>query len=88
MSLVTWLAFLWSTQHWYHSVTPGFKAKPNAYSMRAQESSLHIYRTENGYRTTNITIYNIYYRIMSLQKTKLNTLKSIIAERHHTSTGN
>jgi hypothetical protein len=37
-------------------VTPGFKAKPNAYSMCAQEESLHTYRTENGYRITNVTI--------------------------------
>jgi hypothetical protein len=49
----------------YYSVTPGFKAKSNAHSMCTQESSLHTYRTENGYRITNITIYNIYYRIMS-----------------------
>jgi hypothetical protein len=32
--------------------------------------------------------YNIYYRIMSLQKTKSNTLIDIAAERHHNSTGN
>jgi hypothetical protein len=31
-------------------VTPSFKAKLNAYSMCAQESSLYIYHTENGYR--------------------------------------
>jgi hypothetical protein len=35
-------------------VTPGSKAKPNAYSMCAHESSLHAYRTENGYRITNV----------------------------------
>jgi hypothetical protein len=33
-------------------------------------------------------IYNIYYRIMSLQKTKSNTLRSIAAERHHNTTSN
>jgi hypothetical protein len=38
------------------SVTPNFKAKPNAHSMCAQESSLHIYHIENGYRITNVTI--------------------------------
>jgi hypothetical protein len=70
------------------SVTPGFKAKPNAHSMCVQKSSLHTYHTENGYRITNITIYSIYYRIMSLQKTKSNTLGSIAGERHHNSTGN
>jgi hypothetical protein len=26
----------------------------------AQKSSLHTYRTENGYRITNVTIYNIF----------------------------
>jgi hypothetical protein len=28
--------------------------------MCAQESSLHTYFTENGYRITNVTIYNIF----------------------------
>jgi hypothetical protein len=50
-------------------VTPSFKAKPNTHSMCAQESSLHTYHTENGYRIINVTIYNIYCRIISLQKT-------------------
>jgi hypothetical protein len=48
-------------------VTPGFKAKLNGHSMRVQESSLHTYR-KNGYIITNITIYNIYYRIMSYKR--------------------
>jgi hypothetical protein len=56
--------------------------------MCAQESSLHTYRIKNGYKITNATIYNIHYRIISLQKTKLNTLGSIAVERHHNSTGN
>jgi hypothetical protein len=56
--------------------------------MCAHESSLHTYHVENGYRITYITVYNIYYRIMSLQKTKSNTLRSIAAERHHNTTGN
>jgi hypothetical protein len=68
MTLLTRLAFLRSTRLWYHSVTPDFKAKPNAHSMCAQGSSLHTYRTENGYRITNVTIYNIYYRIMSYKR--------------------
>jgi hypothetical protein len=80
--------FLQSTRLWYHSITPGFKAKPNAHSMCAHESSLHTHRIKNGYRITNVTIYSIYYRIMSLQKTKSNTLGSIAVERHHNSTGN
>jgi hypothetical protein len=42
------------------NITPDFKAKQNAHSMCAQESSLHIYHTENGYRITNVTIYNIF----------------------------
>jgi hypothetical protein len=42
-------------------VTPGFKAKSNAHSMCAHESSLHTYRIENGYKITNVTTYNIYY---------------------------
>jgi hypothetical protein len=37
-------------------VTPGFKAKPNAHSMCAQETSLHTYRIENGYRITDVTV--------------------------------
>jgi hypothetical protein len=37
-------------------VTPSFKAKPNAHSMCAQESSLHIYHTEYGYKITNVLI--------------------------------
>jgi hypothetical protein len=56
--------------------------------MCAQESSLHTYCTENRYRITNVTIYSIYYRIMSLQKTKSNTLRSIAMERQYNSTGN
>jgi hypothetical protein len=43
------------------NVTLGFKVKLNAHSMCAHESSLYIHRTENGYRITNVTIYNIYY---------------------------
>jgi hypothetical protein len=39
---------------------PIFKPKPNAYSMCAQESSLHTYHTKNGYRITNIVIYSIF----------------------------
>jgi hypothetical protein len=35
---------------------PVFKAKPNAHSMCAQESSLHTYRIENGYRITNVSV--------------------------------
>jgi hypothetical protein len=69
-------------------VTPGFKAKLNAHSICVQGSSLHTYRTENGYRIINVTICNVYYRIMFLQKTKSNTLGSIVAERHYNSTGN
>jgi hypothetical protein len=61
MTLLTRLAFLGSTWLWKHSVTPDFKTKLNAHSMCAQESSLHTYRVENGYRITNVTIYNIYY---------------------------
>jgi hypothetical protein len=36
--------------------------------MYAQESSLHTYHTENGHRITNVTIYNIYYRIISYKR--------------------
>jgi hypothetical protein len=49
-------------------VTPSFKAKLNAHSMCAQESSLHTYHIENGYRITSVTIYNIYYQIMSYKR--------------------
>jgi hypothetical protein len=61
MTLLTRLAFLRSTRLWYYFVTPGFKVKPNAHSMCAHESDLHTYHSENGYRITNVTIYNIYY---------------------------
>jgi hypothetical protein len=37
-------------------VIPGSKAKLNAHSMCAQESSLHTYHIENGYRITNVTV--------------------------------
>jgi hypothetical protein len=37
-------------------ITPGFKAKSNAHSMCAQESSLHTYCIENGYKITNVSI--------------------------------
>jgi hypothetical protein len=39
---------------------PVLKPKLNAHSMCAQESSLHMYRTENRYMITNVTIYNIF----------------------------
>jgi hypothetical protein len=68
MTLLTRLTFLQLTWLWYHSVTPNFKAKLNAYSMCDQESSLHTYRTENRYIITNVTIYNICYRIMSYKR--------------------
>jgi hypothetical protein len=77
MTLLTRLAFLWSTWLWYHSVTLSFKAKLNAHSMCAQESSLHTHRIENGYRITNVTIYSIYYMNNVLQMTKSNTLELI-----------
>jgi hypothetical protein len=49
-------------------VTLGFKAKPNDDTMCAQESSLHTYHIENGYRIISIKIYNIYYQIMSYKR--------------------
>jgi hypothetical protein len=61
------------------SVTLGFNVKLNAHSMCTHESSLHTYRTKNGYIITNVIIYSIYYRIMSLQRIKSNTLRSIAA---------
>jgi hypothetical protein len=69
-------------------VTSIFKAKPNTHNMCAQKLSLHTYRTENGYKIINVTIYSIYYWIMHLQKIKSNTLRNITAERVHNSTGN
>jgi hypothetical protein len=42
---------------------PIFKPKPNAHSMCAHESSLHTYRTENGYKITNNAIYNIFTKL-------------------------
>jgi hypothetical protein len=56
-------------------VTPGLKAKLNAHSMCAQESSFHIYCIVNRYRINNVTIYSISYMNNVLQKTKANTLK-------------
>jgi hypothetical protein len=43
-------------KHKFLSVTPSFKARPNAHSMCTQGSSFHTYRTENGYRITNVLI--------------------------------
>jgi hypothetical protein len=40
----------------FKDVTPGFKIKPNAYSMCAQKSGLHTYHIENRYRKINISI--------------------------------
>jgi hypothetical protein len=48
----------------------------NAHNMCAQELSFHTYCIENGYKITNVTIYNIYYTNNVLQKTKSNTLKT------------
>jgi hypothetical protein len=63
-------------------------AKPNAYNMCAHESSLHTYRSENGYRITNVSVQYIYYMNNVFQKTQSNTLDKIAAERHHISTRN
>jgi hypothetical protein len=52
--------------------------------MCAQKSSLHIYCTENGYRITNITIYNIYYQIISYKR--LNRTLSEALQRKDTIT--
>jgi hypothetical protein len=38
------------------SIIPGFKTQMSTHSMCAQESSLHIYHSENGYRITNVSI--------------------------------
>jgi hypothetical protein len=35
---------------------PVFKPKPNAHNICAQESNLHTYHTENGYRITNVSV--------------------------------
>jgi hypothetical protein len=56
-------------------VTPSFKAKLNVHSMCAHESSFHTYCIENGYRITNVTIYNIYYRIISYKRLNQTFLK-------------
>jgi hypothetical protein len=58
-------------------VTPGFKVKSNDHSKCAQESSLHTYRAKNGYRITNVSIYNIYYTNNVLQKTESNSIDKI-----------
>jgi hypothetical protein len=39
---------------------PVLRPKPSTHSMCVQESSLHRYHSENGYRITNVTIYNIF----------------------------
>jgi hypothetical protein len=41
-------------------VTPDFLPKSNAHSMCDQESILHTYHTENGYKITNVIIYNTF----------------------------
>jgi hypothetical protein len=70
------------------TVTPSFKAKPNAHSMRPQKSSLHTYRIENGHGITNVLIKYIYYANNVLHKTKSNILDNIVVERLHNSTSN
>jgi hypothetical protein len=62
-----------------------FMPKPSTHSMCAQVSSLHTYCIEIGYKITNVIMYNIYYRIMSLQKTKStgNRLVAIARLEHH-----
>jgi hypothetical protein len=70
------------------SITPSFKAKLNAHSMSAHESSFHTCRTENGYKKTNVTLYYIYYRIMSLTKYKVEHSRNTAAEIHHKTIGN
>jgi hypothetical protein len=47
---------------------PVLRPNPNAHSLCVQELSLHTYHIENGYRITNVIIYNIYYRIMSYKR--------------------
>jgi hypothetical protein len=42
------------------SAMPDFKLKPNVQCMCAQESSFHIYHTENRYIIMNVIIYNIF----------------------------
>jgi hypothetical protein len=58
---------------------PVLRPKPSTHSMCAQESNLHAYRTENGYRITNVTIEYIYYWIMSHKR--LNRSLSKIQQR-------
>jgi hypothetical protein len=70
------------------AITPGFKAKPNAHNMYVQESSLHAYHIENGYRTINVSIQYVYNMNNILQKIKSNTLEDTTAEQHHNSTIN
>jgi hypothetical protein len=55
--------------------------------MYTQESSLHTYYIENGYRITNAQ-YIIYLPNNILQKIKSNTLRSIAAGMHHNTTDN
>jgi hypothetical protein len=88
MTLLSRVAFLRSTRLWCHSVTPNFKVKSNAHSMCAQESSLHTYRTKNGFRIMNVTIYSIYYTNIILEKIKLITLEDTTAEILHNSIDN
>jgi hypothetical protein len=53
-----WVAWTSTAGAWWRRTLshPVFKPKPNAHSMCAQESSLHTYRTENGYRITNVSL--------------------------------
>jgi hypothetical protein len=45
------------SSHYMEEVShPVFKPKLNAHSMCAQESGLHTYRTDNGYRITNVSV--------------------------------
>jgi hypothetical protein len=70
------------------SVIPSFQTKLNTHSMCAHEPNFHIYRIENGYKITNITLYYIYYTNNVLHKTKSNTLDYIAVDKLHNSKGN
>jgi hypothetical protein len=67
---------------------PILRPKPSTHSMCAQESSLHTYRTEHGYRIINVSIKNIHYTNNVLHKTKSETLEDIVTEWLYNSTGN
>jgi hypothetical protein len=88
MTIQTRLAFLQSTWHWYHSCHTRFLSQNRMLIVCVPRNQVYIHTVQKMDTKLPMSQYITFYQIMSLQKTKSNTLGSIAAERHHNSTGN